>query len=84
MPAVWQNADPQLPRPMDLLPCCLPHSDYSLPPSAARSEMEGKKSVPQATAPKAEDLASSPNAELLSIFKELADHFFQHGEDNSG
>ena len=50
------------------------------------SELEGKKNPPLVFVPppKAEDLASSPNAELLSIFKELSDQFFQNAEDNSG
>ena len=38
----------------------------------------------KASAPSAEAIASSPNAEIIQIFKELADHFFKSGDDSEG
>ena len=49
--------------------------------------MDGKKqgAAPGgkgASGPSAEAIASSPNGEIIGIFKELADHFFKTGEDS--
>ena len=49
--------------------------------------IDGKKLAPalaggKGSAPTAEAIASSPNAEIIGIFKELADYFFKSGEES--